>query len=130
MSNYVIHTGVLGMHWGDRNGPPYPLAKEVRSAMKAGKKAAIQKTTQKVVNETTNKMVGKKDKIDINKKKLLNEALITMGTVAVTSLITKGLDSGTDKMLKVGTMAVNKAKDKIGEQILKRQFAKVGAIYI
>lgn len=22
---YVSHHGILGMHWGDRNGPPYPL---------------------------------------------------------------------------------------------------------
>lgn len=24
-SNYLAHHGILGMHWGRRNGPPYPL---------------------------------------------------------------------------------------------------------
>lgn len=25
MTNYLVHHGRLGMHWGKRNGPPYPL---------------------------------------------------------------------------------------------------------
>lgn len=37
--DYVEHHGILGMHWGDRNGPPYPLSGSEHSAVtKRGKK--------------------------------------------------------------------------------------------
>lgn len=29
--NYLMHFGRLGMHWGERNGPPYPLTREQMS---------------------------------------------------------------------------------------------------
>ena len=31
-SNYLEHHGILGMHWGERNGPPYPLDSSAKSA--------------------------------------------------------------------------------------------------
>ena len=49
--NYMIaptdsdlqHHGKLGMHWGERNGPPYPLDRSSRSASekKAGRKKSL-----------------------------------------------------------------------------------------
>lgn len=37
-SNYLAHHGILGQKWGQRNGPPYPLDAESKSA--AEKKAS------------------------------------------------------------------------------------------
>ena len=28
-TNYISHHGILGMHWGRRNGPPYPLNSKI-----------------------------------------------------------------------------------------------------
>ena len=42
-SNYLAHHGILGMHWGKRNGPPYPLGSKDHSASekKAGWKKSL-----------------------------------------------------------------------------------------
>lgn len=32
--NELYHHGILGMHWGVKNGPPYPLSAEVNKAVK------------------------------------------------------------------------------------------------
>lgn len=47
-SNALYHHGVEGMHWGQRNGPPYPLQSFQRKAGNAvakGKKALASATT-------------------------------------------------------------------------------------
>lgn len=37
--DYVEHHGILGMHWGRKNGPPYPLSQsEHNSVVKGAKK--------------------------------------------------------------------------------------------
>ena len=43
ISSYLSHHGILGMHWGDRNGPPYPLGSDDYSSEQkaAARKAGI-----------------------------------------------------------------------------------------
>ena len=38
MPNYLIHYGILGQKWGDRNGPPYPLGSEQKSKSEKARK--------------------------------------------------------------------------------------------
>lgn len=28
-SEFLEHHGIIGMHWGKRNGPPYPLSPDI-----------------------------------------------------------------------------------------------------
>ena len=34
---YIEHFGILGMHWGTRNGPPYPLGSDVSTGRRLKK---------------------------------------------------------------------------------------------
>lgn len=58
-SNYLAHHGILGMKWGKKNGPPYPLDASDHSA--AEKKAGWRKSLGDGRNE---------DKYDRRRKKL------------------------------------------------------------
>lgn len=58
MDEYISHSGIRGMKWGQRNGPPYPLrpgdhsAAEVKAnpslAKSVGKEGSVQKTKVKM----------------------------------------------------------------------------------
>lgn len=39
MYQELYHHGVAGQHWGVKNGPPYPLTKEAKKALRYSKKA-------------------------------------------------------------------------------------------
>lgn len=55
--NYLIHHGILGQKWGQKNGPPYPLGASDHSSAerKAGKSgwSKIAKNVQKINDTAT-----------------------------------------------------------------------------
>lgn len=59
MDEELYHHGVLGMSWGDRNGPPYPLS---GSAKKIARAEAKKKVEQQKRLEKMRKMAAKKRK--------------------------------------------------------------------
>lgn len=63
----LYHHGILGMHWGQRNGPPYPLGSDVSTGkrLKSGASGSITK------KKTKRKAL--KDKYDYKSKKTVSE---------------------------------------------------------
>lgn len=57
--DYIMHHGIKGMHWGERNGPPYPLDDDIST----GKKL---KDNQKSNNENNLLNHLNKDDFDID----------------------------------------------------------------
>lgn len=47
--DYLSHHGILGMHWGQRNGPPYPLGSDVSTGkrLKSGAAGSVEKKKPK-----------------------------------------------------------------------------------
>lgn len=61
-NDYLKHWGILGMHWGDRNGPPYPLGRSQMSAAERRQNKRDSKWAKKNYNKIYNKTVKKSQK--------------------------------------------------------------------
>lgn len=103
--NYVSHSGILGMKWGKRNGPPYPLKPGDHSAEEKRKNKGNYSQDNRPKNPSSS---GKSNSSDIQKvpedvysgkkkmspetkKKILIGAGITAGVIAVTGATTLGV---------------------------------------
>lgn len=64
----LYHHGIQGMHWGVKNGPPYPLDKKVSASIKAGKNKKIRVTAEEY-RQARNK---KHKKEDVTKRTHIN----------------------------------------------------------
>ena len=72
----LYHHGILGMHWGQRNGPPYPLGsdKSTGHRLKTGASGKIEKKISKTKKKAI-KAYNKAAKANSNAAKANNKAL-------------------------------------------------------
>lgn len=113
-SNALIHHGVRGQKWGDRNGPPYPLTSSAHSARE--KKAGWKKSLNKSDADNTKRKPSTKDDVEDTKRKGLTKeqkkALI-IGGVAVVAGVSLVVYA------KTHPEQIQNAKDLISEKSIK-----------
>lgn len=107
-SNYLVHHGRLGMHWGKRNGPPYPLDFKKLSAeeKQKAKEETIRKGDIKTANAnkdhyTDNELNAVINRWDINQKISQLEKSQHMTTSKKINELCNKLDKATDNGKKI-----------------------------
>lgn len=117
-NTYLYHHGILGQHWGKKNGPPYPLDAGDHSASekKAGWRKSLSKSgVDKDEKNGYNKDTGEKKKFTLtsNQKKA-----IAIGAAAVaTGLVMYGAYKmgALDKFIGSGKDALHGGLESIGK---------------
>lgn len=117
-NTYLYHHGILGQHWGKKNGPPYPLDAGDHSASekKAGWRKSLSKSgVDKDEKNGYNKDTGEKKKFTLtsNQKKA-----IAIGAAAVaTGLVMYGAykTGALDKFIGSGKDALHGGLESIGK---------------
>lgn len=49
--NYLQHHGIKGMHWGEQNGPPYPLSTRVHNMVVRNRQKRAEKRREKILHD-------------------------------------------------------------------------------
>lgn len=83
-TKHLAHHGILGMKWGQKNGPPYPIGASGHSASE--RKAGWRQSLNKQSSSSSSKKNGLSDK----QKKNLKTAVKVGAVVAATALVAYG----------------------------------------
>lgn len=97
-SSYLAHHGIKGMHWGARNGPPYPLdysshtseqkRKNSKSAIDGDPDTTVKKSKGNSQNGINRNLTGQ-DSWEMDKDRRFRESINTKSTKSNKSTTTK-----------------------------------------
>ena len=107
------HHGILGMKWGVKNGPPYPL--DASSHSKREKKAGWRKSLNSGNTESKD---NKKRKFTFDKKKALKVGLAVALAYGTYKIATSGTSNSIGKIITENLIEGNNESGSISEKVL------------
>lgn len=112
-SNYLAHHGIIGMHWGERNGPPYPLDASAKSSSEKKKSNKQYVSPHQISKERNPMRTYSKNgvRLDVKDDK----------TSALARFLGKHSKSFADEQAKTRNMSIYINDNKIGELTLYRE---------
>lgn len=110
---YLMHHGIDNQRWGVRHGPPYPLAREISSAIKKGASEGLSQggkqvknyAIQNTIRPATDRIQKKKNPQKFDAKRIAKTSAVMIGSAVAAGVLSKLVDFGIDKAVRGGKIA-------------------------